>query len=114
MAMPRQVSRKLREMLGEDDGGAMSEWLDNLDSKSDDLRQDVWADMAELRQEVHAVREEMRVGMAGLREEMRVGFATARSETSKEITSFLKWAIGVWITSFALIVGALSFLQRTR
>lgn len=120
MAMPRQVAKKLRAMLGDDDGGAMSDWLDSLDSKTDELR----AAIAEVRQETHAVREEIRVGFARLaasdselREEMRVGFAQIRvanaelrETVAKELAGAFKWGIGIWITSFGAMVAALALL----
>lgn len=133
MAMPRQVSKKLRQILGEEDGGAMSEWLDDLDSKSDEFRRDMRADFAEVRQEIHALREELRVGFAELRgadavlrEEMRTGLTEMRgamavqmaefqkqtTDAYKHMTDALRWGIGIWISSFVAIVGVLAFIAQ--
>jgi hypothetical protein len=139
MAMPRQVSKKLREMLGDDAGGSMTDWLDAQERHHDDVRQEVHADIAELRQEMHtevgALREELHATKAELhqeivelRAEMRVGFARVDARfaetdakiaalgdrTAQQLASAFKWAIGVWISSLAAVVGLMGLLRVLR
>jgi hypothetical protein len=126
MAAPKHVAKKLREMLGNEAGESMVEWLDERDTHYDVLRQEARADIAELRQETRAefaavrqemaaLREEMRAGFsavdvkfAQLREDMRAGFAALEIKFSQRNAELMKWALGFWIASLLGVVGALA------
>ena len=141
MAAPKHVAKKLREMLGNEAGESMVDWLDERDTHYDVLRQETRADIAELRQEtraefaavrqeIHALRDETRAEFAAvrqeihtLREEMRAGFAAAESKVAQGCAAMevkfaqrnaelMKWALGFWIASLLGVVGALAALTR--
>src|SRR5579862_8841093 len=99
--------RRLMEEAGE----SMVEWLDNLDAHYDELRQNTRADIAELRQEMHAEFGKVRLEIAGVREEMRVGFASVRQDVATQMTTLLKWIVGLWITSLAATVGLITLMR---
>jgi hypothetical protein len=89
--MPREVSKKLREILGTEAAETMVDWMDQRERHYEELRQETRADIAEVRQETNALRQETRVEFAGvrleivqLREETRVEFAKIRQEIAAE------------------------------
>jgi hypothetical protein len=123
VAAPKHVAKKLREMLGNEAGESMVEWLDERDTHYDELRQETRADIAELRQETRAEFAAVRREIAGLREEMRASFAAADAKMTQgfgamEIkfaqrnAELMKWALGFWIASLLGVVGALAALTR--
>ena len=103
MAMPKQVSKKLREMLGEEAGDSMADWLEAQERHYEELRQEVRADIAELRHEMH-------VGFA----ETDAKIAALGERTAQQLTSAFKWAIGVWISSLAAVVGLMGLMRVLR
>ena len=121
MGVPKQVSKKLREMLGEEAGGSMADWLESQEKHHEELRHQVRADIDELRQETRA-------DIAELRHEMQVGFARVDArfaETdakiaalgermAQQLASGFKWAIGVWISSRAAVVGLMGLMRVVR
>lgn len=100
MAMPRPVSKKLREMLGTEAAETMVDWLDGLETNNEALRR-------ELHGEIAALRHEMATSFAELRAEMRAGFAAADAKVAEQISSLLKWMIGFWLGSLAAIITAM-------
>jgi hypothetical protein len=123
MAAPKHVTKKLREMLGNEAGESMVEWLDARDTHVDELRQDMRGELAdvrqemrtefaELRQEISALREEMRAGFAAMDAKMAHGFAAIEIEFSQRNAELMKWALGFWIASLLGVVAALAALTR--
>jgi len=119
MAAPKHVAKKLREMLGNEAGESMVEWLDERDTHYDELRRETRAEFAALRQEMSGLRQELHVGFAAvdvklaqLREEMRAGFATMEVKIAQRNAELMKWALGFWIASLLGVVGALAALIR--
>jgi hypothetical protein len=94
MAVPKPVSKKLRDMLGTEAADMMVDWLDQRERHYEELRQEARADTAELRQE------------------MRVGFAALEAKMGELKAEILKWAMGFWIGSLLAIVAALVTLSR--
>ena len=90
MAVPKQVARKLREMLGTEASDMMVDWLDLREHHYDELRQ------------------EMRAGFAGI----DARFARLEAKMGDLKAEMLKWAMGFWIASLLAIVGALVTLSR--
>src|ERR1044071_1330175 len=98
----RKLSRKLEEVLGPEAATDMSEWMDHIDDRNDELQQEVRGDIAELRhdlstfkdemyefkEEMREFKSEMRVGIAELRQEMRVGFARIDTRFEQVDTRF--------------------------
>ena len=119
MAAPKHVAKKLREMLGNEAGDSMVEWLDERDTHYDELRQETRAEFAAIRQEMAGLREELHVGFsavdvkfAQLREDMRAGFAAMDVKFAQRNAELMKWALGFWIASLLGVVGALAALTR--
>jgi hypothetical protein len=119
MAAPKHVAKKLREMLGNEAGESMVEWLDERDTHYDELRRETRAEFGAVRQEMSGLRQELHVGFAAvdvklaqLREEMRAGFATMEVKIAQRNAELMKWALGFWIASLLGVVGALAALIR--
>ena len=111
MAMPKPVSRKLQHALGDDTGGLMVEWLEELE----ETNRGIAAELTGLHAEVTA----LRLSDAKLGEEMRVGFATLEKEVAKvgeraaqRIADTLKWVVPVWIGSLGAVMGLMTWLVR--
>ena len=123
MAAPKHVAKKLREMLGNEAGESMVEWLDERDTHYDELRKETRAEFAairqEIRQEIGALREEMRAGFAaaearftGIDSKIVQGFAGVEVTLAQRNAELMKWALGFWIASLLGVVGALAALTR--
>ena len=123
MAAPKHVAKKLREMLGNEAGESMVEWLDERDTHYDELRRDTRGEFAavrqEIRQEIGALREEMRAGFAaietrfiGMESKMTQSFAAMDVKFAQRNAELMKWALGFWIASLLGVVGALVALTR--
>jgi len=141
MAAPKHVAKKLREMLGNEAGESMVEWLDERDTHYDEVRRETRAEFAavrqEIRQEINVLREEMRAGFAaaetrvtaleskmtqafaaaetrstGLESKMAQGFAAMEVKIAQRNAELMKWALGFWIASLLGVVGALAALIR--
>lgn len=83
MAAPKHVAKKLREMLGNEAGESMVEWLEERDTHVDDLRRETHAEFTAVRQEIGALREEMRAGFAALESKMTQSFAALESKMTQ-------------------------------
>ena len=137
MAAPKHVAKKLREMLGNEAGESMVEWLDERDTHYDELRWETRADFAAVRQQIGVLREEMHAGFAaaetrvtaleskmtqgfaaaetratGLESKMAQGFAAMEVKIAQRNAELMKWALGFWIASLLGVVGALAALFR--
>ena len=112
MAAPKHVAKKLREMLGNEAGESMVEWLDERDTHYDELRQETRAEFAAVRHEISALREEMRAGFAAADAKMTQGFAAMDVKFAQRNAELMKWALGFWIASLLGVVGALAALTR--
>lgn len=108
MAVPKQVSKKLQQTMGEDAGGLMAEWLEELEETSRGTR----AALDGIEAQLAALREEMRLGFA----QMHVKFAETDAKLEREIAGTQRWAITVWLASlgFALaaVMGYMTWLVR--
>jgi hypothetical protein len=137
MAMPKPVSRKLQQALGDDAGGVMVEWLEELEETNRgtrgeliELRTSITELRQELRPSITELRQELRTSFADLRQEMRLGFAavnaridTLAERTEKDIAKVgersaqqladtLKWVVPVWIASLGTVMGFMTWLTR--
>ena len=95
MAVPKQVTKKLREMLGTEASDMMVDWLDQREHHYDELRQ------------------EMRAGFASIDARFARLEATMGEKIGEMKAEILKWAMGFWIASLLAIVGALVTLSHT-
>ena len=95
---------------------------EEMRAQSSSLREEMHTLNTALREEMHeqnaALREEMHEQNAVLRDEMRAGFAAMRQEMAALRTEIavskvdvLKWAIGSWIGSLALITALIRFAR---
>lgn len=137
MAAPKHVAKKLREMLGNEAGESMVEWLDERDTHFDELRRETRAEFGAVRQEIGVLREEMRASFAAaearstaLESKMAQGFAATETtfaameskltqgfaamdvRFSQRNAELMKWALGFWIASLIGVVGALAAFTR--
>lgn len=115
MAMPKPVSRKLEDVLGDDIGGVMVEWLDELEETNRGTR----TELAGLRSDLEALGAELRLADAKIAAEMRVGFANVEREIAKvgersaqQIADTFKWVVPVWIASLGAVIGVMTWLLR--
>src|SRR5579862_591754 len=118
MAMPRQVSKKLEDALGEDAGSLMTDWLEELEATNVGTR----AELTELRSAVIKLTEEVRLGFAGMNARfadvdakfagMDAKIAAGGERNAQQIASTLRWAITVWIASFGVGLGYLTWVVR--
>lgn len=123
MAAPKHVAKKLREMLGNEAGESMVEWLDERDTHYDDLRRESRAALAALdarmEQRFAAFEARMAQGFAAVETrlnemdaKMAQGFAAMDVKFSERNAELMKWALGFWIASLLGVVGALAALIR--
>ena len=105
MAAPKHVAKKLREMLGNEAGESMVDWLDERDTHYDELRR-------EMRAEFAAFEARMEQRFAALEAKMTQGFAAMDVKFSQRNAELKKWALGFWIASLLGVVGALAALTR--
>ena len=94
MAAPKHVAKKLREMLGNEAGESMVEWLDERDTHHDDLRR------------------ETRAGFAAADARIEQRFAPMEIKFAQRNAELMKWALGFWIASLLGVLGALAALTR--
>ena len=108
MAVPKQVSKKLQQTMGDDAGSLMSEWLDELQETSRGTR----AALDGIEAQLTALREEMRVGFARI----DVRFAQTDAKIEHEIAATQRWAMTVWLASLgfgiAVVMGYMTWLFR--
>ena len=123
MAAPKHVAKKLREMLGNEAGESMVEWLDERDTHYDELRREMRAGFAavdaKMEQRFAAVEarlnemdSKMAQGFAAVDAKMAQGFAAMDVKFSQRNAELMKWALGFWIASLLGVVGALAALTR--
>ena len=105
MAAPKHVAKKLREMLGNEAGESMVEWLEERDTHVDELRQEMRAGFA-------AMDAKMTQGFAAMDAKMTQGFAAMEIKFAQRNAELMKWALGFWIASLLGVVGALVALTR--
>ena len=108
MAVPKQVAKKLQQTMGEDAGGMMSQWLEDLEETSRGTR----AALDGIEAQLAALREEVRVGFA----RVDVRFAETDARIAREITATQRWMISVWLGSIgflmAVVMGYMTWLVR--
>ena len=123
MAAPKHVAKKLREMLGNEAGESMVEWLDERDTHYDELRRDMRAGFAAVDARIEqrfaafeARLTEMDSKMVQRFAEMDTriaqGFAAMDVKFAQRNAELMKWALGFWIASLLGVVGALAALTR--
>ena len=78
---PKKLSRKLDEVLGREASEEMSDWMDDVDRRNEELRQETRADIAEFR---HA----MQASFDAVLQEMRLGFARIDTRFAEMDTKF--------------------------
>ena len=115
MAVPKPVSKKLHQSMGEDAGGLMTAWLEDLEETSRGTR----AALDGIEAQLAALREEMRTGFADMRvkfAETDARFAQMDAKIEREISSTQRWAITVWLASLgfvmAVVMGYMTWLVR--
>ena len=123
MAAPKHVAKKLREMLGNEAGESMVEWLDERDTHYDELRRDMRAGFAavdaRIEQRFAAVEarltemdSKMVQRFAEMDTRIAQGFAAMDVKFAQRNAELMKWALGFWIASLLGVVGALAALTR--
>ena len=134
MAAPKHVAKKLREMLGNEAGESMVEWLDERDTHYDELRREMRAGFAaidarmEQRFAASEAKMEQRFAASEAKMEQRFaafetrftqmdskmaqGFAAMDVKFSQRNAELMKWALGFWIASLLGVVAALTALTR--
>jgi|SRR5579862_4754953 len=122
MAVPKQVSKKLQQTMGDDAGSLMTEWLDELQETSRGTR----AALDGIEAQLTALRDEMRAGFARIdvrfeQVEARFAqvdtkFAQSDAKTERSIAATQRWAITVWLASLgfaiAVMMGYMTWLVR--
>ena len=136
MPLPKQVSKKLHQTMGEDAGGPMSEWLDELEETSRGTR----AALDGIEAQLVALREEMRAGFseisikfaqvdvrfaqveAGMEAkfarvdahfaEVHAKIAGVSERTAQQIADTFTWAVPIWLASLGAIIGVMTWLMR--
>ena len=119
MPIPKKFATKADEVLGREATEAMSDWIDDTESRLDTLLHQCRADIAELRHETRAdiaeLRHQMETGLLQVREEIRVGFANVDARLGRQGFEIMKRAFGFWIASLAMLVGAIAaFFKLSR
>ena len=123
MAAPNHVAKKLREMLGNEAGESMVEWLDERDTHYDELRREMRAGFAaidaRMEQRFAASEAKMEQRFAAFEtrftqmdSKMAHGFAAMDVKFSQRNAELMKWALGFWIASLLGVVAALAALTR--
>ena len=123
MAAPKHVAKKLREMLGNEAGESMVEWLDERDTHDDELRREMRAGFAavDARIEQRFAAFEARLTemdskvtqrLADMDTRIAQGFAAMDVKFAHRNAELMKWALGFWIASLLGVVGALAALTR--
>lgn len=123
MAAPKHVAKKLREMLGNEAGESMVEWLDERDTHYDELRREMRAGFAaidaRMEQRFAASEAKMEQRFAAFEtrftqmdSKMAQGFAAMDVKFSQRNAELMKWALGFWIASLLGVVAALAALTR--
>ena len=123
MTAPKHVAKKLREMLGNEAGESMVEWLEQRDTYYDELRRETRAGFAAVDARLNelesrmvqgfaAMDTKMAQGFAAMDAKMAQGFAAMDVKFSQRNAELMKWALGFWIASLLGVVGALAALTR--
>ena len=134
MAVPAQISKKLRESLGPEAGEILVTWLQEMRAEHDELRASIRADFAEFRHEmaaliqasesrlidrihkevvtlgdrIHAVeaRLDERVG----RVEVRV--AEVKADVAGVKADLMKWSFVFWVSAVGAIAALAGVLRN--
>jgi hypothetical protein len=112
MAAPKHVAKKLREMLGNEAGESMVEWLDERDTHYDELRREMRAGFAAVDARIEQRFAAFEARLTELDAKMAQGFAAMDVRFSQRNAELMKWALGFWIASLLGVVGALAALTR--
>ena len=123
MAAPKHVAKKLREMLGNEAGESMVEWLDERDTHDDELRREMRAGFAAVDARIEQrfaafearlteMDSKMTQRLADMDTRIAQGFAAMDVKFAQRNAELMKWALGFWIASLLGVVGALAALTR--
>ena len=123
MAAPKHVAKKLREMLGNEAGESMVEWLDERDTHDDELRREMRAGFAAVDARIEQrfaafearlteMDSKMTQRLADMDTRIAQGFAAMDVKFAHRNAELMKWALGFWIASLLGVVGALAALTR--
>ena len=123
MAAPKHVAKKLREMLGNEAGESMVEWLDERDTHDDELRREMRAGFAAVDARIEQrfaafearlteMDSKMTQRFAEMHTRIAQGFAAMDVKFAQRNAELMKWALGFWIASLLGVVGALAALTR--
>ena len=112
MAAPKHVAKKLREMLGNEAGESMVEWLDERDTHYDELRRETRGEFAALEARMAQGFAAVETRLNEMDAKMAQGFAAMDVKFSERNAELMKWALGFWIASLLGVVGALVALVR--
>ena len=123
MAAPKHVAKKLREMLGNEAGESMVEWLDERDTHYDELRREMRAGFAAVDARIEQrfaafearlteMDSKMTQRFAEMDTRIAQGFAAMDVKFAQRNAELMKWALGFWIASLLGVVGALAALTR--
>ena len=123
MAAPKHVAKKLREMLGNEAGESMVEWLDERDTHDDELRREMRAGFAAVDARIEQrfaafearlteMDSKMTQRLADMDTRIAQGFAAMDVKFAQRNAELMKWALGFWIAALLGVVGALAALTR--
>ena len=121
MAAPKHVAKKLREMLGNEAGESMVEWLDERDTHDDELRREMRAGFAAVDARIEQrfaafearlteMDSKMTQRLADMDTRIAQGFAAMDVKFAQRNAELMKWALGFWIASLLGVVGTLAAL----
>jgi hypothetical protein len=115
MAIPSQLSGKLRESLGSEAGEDLVTWMDEVAAHHEELRASIRADFAEFRREI---RREMKEEIQALESRMlprfdrldeRILYVDRRIGETK--ADLMKWSFVFWVGAVAAIAALAGVLR---
>lgn len=119
MAIPARLSKKLRQGLGEDTGGDLVTWLEEMRAEHEQFRSDMRADVARLTSAIEAC--EARLSQKiddrfakvddrfGKVDERLAGLQVAIADSKAEL---MKWMLVFWVGAVGAIAALAGVLRQ--
>ena len=111
MPITARLSHTLHRTLGDDAATDLVDWMSNVDAQRAELREFNELNFAridsrfqQIDSRINETRHELRAEIAELRQEMRVGFAGVDSKIDRRFADLLKWSFLFWCGTFAAAV----------
>ena len=134
MSIAHQLSRRLRDVLGDEAADTMVDWMGCVEGSRTELRElndlsiarfDSLLSLriAELRADVNKdlglLRSDVTKGIADLRGELKddvaglhASFARMETTIERQKVELTRWALGFWLASLVTLTGTLAALSR--